>query len=205
LGHDRVVIIQDAYGYRVPYRIRYPVELHPPPGFRPDEATTWPRVEGRLEFVDGRLLFMPPCGDVQQDVTVDVAYLLRAWSQAHPDVVVGGNEAGMVLGGEMRGADAAVWRRAELGPHTGGFRRVPPVLAVEVAGQDEGEPELRVKAGWYLGRGVEVVWLVLPESREVVVLTAAADHRARMGQRIPQHPALPGLEPEVRAVFAQLE
>ena len=38
-------------------------------------------------------------------------------------------------------ADAAVFRGADVGEYTGGFRRVPPVLAVEVAGQDEREGE----------------------------------------------------------------
>lgn len=199
------VLTLDAYGYRLPYPVRYPVELHPPPGFRPDDATTWPRVEGRLEYVGGRLLYMPPCGDRQQDVTVDAAYLLRAWSGEHADFIVGGNEAGMILGGEARAADVAVWRKAEVEVHTGGYRRVAPVLAVEVAGQDEGLDELRAKARWYLDHGVLIVWIVLPESREVVVVTASGETRHVMGEQLPAHPALPGLEPAVAAFFTQLE
>jgi hypothetical protein len=34
---------------------------------------------------------------------------------------------------------------------------VPPVLAVEVTGREEGERQLRDKARWYLGAGVPVV------------------------------------------------
>jgi Uma2 family endonuclease len=196
---------QDEHGYRLPFRVRYPVELHIPPGFQPDNAATWPRVDGRLEFVGGRLLYMPPCGDVQQDVAIDVAYILKSWSREHPEFVIGGNEAGMILGTETRGADAAVWRKADVGSHTGGFRRVPPVLAVEIAALDEGEPELGAKARWYLGHGVACVWLVLPDSREVVVVTEASESRCAIGSRLPSHPSVPDLAPDVGDFFTQLE
>ncbi|MGQ0507417.1 MAG: Uma2 family endonuclease [Myxococcaceae bacterium] len=196
---------QDAQGYRLPYRVRYPVELHPPPGFKVDDGTTWPQLDGRLEFIEGRLLYMPPCGDVQQDVTMDVAYLLKSWSRAHSDFVIGGNEAGMVLGGETRAADVAVWKKSELGAHTGGFRRVAPVLAVEVAGQDEGEVDLRTKARWYLEHGASLVWIVLPASREVIVLASQLESRCSMGQKLPEHSALPELTPQVREFFTELE
>jgi Uma2 family endonuclease len=186
-------------------RVRFPVELHAPPGFRPDSPETWPRVEGRLEYVGGRLLYMPPCGDIQQDVTVDTVYVLRAWAEEHPDFVVGTNEAGMKLGEDVRGADAAVWRRGDLGGHTGGYRRIPPVLAVEVAGLDEGEHELRAKAAWYLAHGVAAVWLVFPEAHEVLALTASGETRHGRGAVLAVVPALPDLSVNVDRLFAQIE
>lgn len=196
---------QDANGYRLPFPVRYPVELHLPAGFRAEDGATWPRVEGRVEFVGGRLIYMPPCGDVQQDVAADGAFLLKSWSQAHPEYVVAGNEAGMILGGDVRAADLAVWRKSELGAHTGGFRRVPPVLAVEIAGQDESEVELKKKASWYLGVGVAICWIVLPQSREVLVVTSAGERRYQGGERLDEAPTLPGLSPEVAAFFTQLD
>jgi len=198
------MLVQDNWGYRLPYPVRYPVELHPPPGFRPEVAESWPRVEGRLEYTGGRLLYMPPCGDIQQAVAMDAAYLLMTWGRLHPEFVIGGNEAGMVLDGETRAADAAVWSRAAAGEFTGGFRRVPPILAVEIAGQDEGEPELRSKSAWYLGRGARVVWLVLPQSREVVVLMQGGESRHGVGESLPAHPDLPGLTPPAAEFFRQL-
>jgi hypothetical protein len=50
----------------LPRAVRFPVELRPPPGFDPERIETWPHVVGRLELVDGRLLYMLPCSDVQQ-------------------------------------------------------------------------------------------------------------------------------------------
>ncbi len=183
--------------------LRFPVELRPA-GFRADEPATWPDVEGRLEWVEGRLLYMPPCADVQQDVVVDVVHVLRTWSEEHVDLVVGANEAGMKLGDDVRAADAAVWRRADVGPSVGRVRHVPPLLAVEVAGQDEDERTLRAKADWYLGHGTGVVWLVLPETREVVVVTREAEARFGLGQSIAADSRLPGLVPTVDRFFAQL-
>lgn len=183
--------------------VRFPVEVRHP-GFDPDVPETWPSFAGRFEYVEGRLLYMPPCADTQQYVAVDVAHVLRAWSEGRPEFVVGGNEAGMKLGGDIRGADVAVWRRSDVGTPKGRFQQTPPVLAVEIAGEDEDEDDLRDKARWYLDHGTSRVWLVLPEIREVVVVTAAGVVRHRSGESIPVVPELPGLAPQVARFFAQL-
>jgi len=190
---------------RVPASVRFPVELEPPEGFRPEEPASWPRIDGRLEWVGGRLLYMPPCGGIQQGVSVSVVGILDRWHDQHPDFFVGGNEAGMILGKDVRGTEGAVWRRDAVFPLTGGYMRVPPILAIEVGGREEGEPELRAKAQWYLGHGVAVVWLVLPKTRDVVVVTASGETRHAVGDRLPPHPALPGLAPSVERFFRQLD
>jgi Uma2 family endonuclease len=184
--------------------VRFPLELRPS-GFSADDLKTWPEAEGRLEWVEGRLLYMPPCADVQQDVAVDVVHLLRTWSEAHPDFLIGGNEAGMKLGTDVRAADAAVWRRADVGPSVGRLRHTAPVLAVEVAGQDEDESVLRSKAEWYLRNGTGVVWLVLPESREVLVIGGDGESRHHQGEQLTARALLPDLAPAVDQFFAQLD
>jgi Uma2 family endonuclease len=148
---------------------------------------------------------MPPCADFQQDVAVDIAFVLRSWSEAHPEFVVGGNEAGMKLGGDVRAADAAVWLASDLPPRSGRVRSVPPRLAVEVSGEDEEESVLRAKARWYLEHGVAVVWLVFPDVREVLVLTAGNELRRTRGESVPANENLPGLEPPVARLFAQID
>jgi Uma2 family endonuclease len=125
---------------------------------------------------------MPPCADIQQDVAVDVVHVLRSWSDEQKAFIIGGNEAGMKLGADIRAADAAVWRRSDLGPSRGKMRVSPPVLAVEVAGQDEDEAVLREKARWYLSHGVAIVWLALPGEREVVVVRPGAPHTGENGR-----------------------
>jgi len=99
----------------------------------------------------------------------------------------------------------AVWRRAALGPRSRGVRRVAPVLAVEVAGVDDDLSDLRQKARWYLAHGVEAVWLVLPESRSVWVVTAAGESQHSGAAPLPAIASLPGLGPAVAAFFHQLD
>jgi Uma2 family endonuclease len=78
------------------------------------------------------------------------------------------------------------------------------VLSVEVTGEDETEDDLRRKAGWYLAHGVQVVWLVLPATFEVVVVRADSDRRFSLGDSLPAEPALPGLAPAVAQFFIQI-
>lgn len=147
---------------------------------------------------------MPPCGDSQGDVVAGGVGAVMGWVSSHPDYVASTNEAGMRMAGASRGADIAIWRRIDCGPQTGGFRRVPPILAVEVEGRDEEEEVLANKARWYLDHGVRVVWLVLWTTREIVVMTPLKTTRCRAGERLPPHPDLPGLEPAVADFFVQL-
>lgn len=184
--------------------VRFPVELRPA-GFNADDLTSWPDADGRLEWVAGKLLYMPPCADVQQYVAADVIHVLRSWSDTRAGMIVGGNEAGMKLGGDIRAADAAVWREQDVGRAMGKLQSVPPVLAAEIAGEDEDEEVLREKADWYLRHGVAIVWVILPETREVLVLRNDGDTRRSRGQRLPEVPQLPGLAPEVERFFVQID
>jgi Uma2 family endonuclease len=184
-------------------QVRFPVEIRVQ-GVVAEDPATWPLVEGRLESVEGRLLYMPPCADTQQYVASDVTFLLRSWAATNRDYVVGSNEAGMKLGQSVRAADAAVWRRDDVGNASGRVQTVPPVLAVEVAGTDEEESVLVDKARWYLDNGVTVVWLVLPDTREVVAMTKDHSRRYSVSDRLDESPNLPGLSPRVDEFFAQL-
>jgi Uma2 family endonuclease len=176
-----------------------------PEHFEPDRLESWPQSSGRLEYLEGALWYMPPCGEEQQETTADVVRVLTTWRQDHRDFVVGTNEAGMLLGGSVRAADAAVWRKSELGERTGGLRRVPPVLAVEVAGVEDTPALLQQKAAWYLERGVQVVWLLFPDERRVKMITPNSETILEHPDTFPAHPALPGLAPQVRDVFQQLD
>lgn len=188
----------------VPRATRFPVEVEPPPGFQPDRPATWPKLPGRFEYIGGRLYYTTPCGGIQGRVVLTLARVLDDWTEEHPEFIGASNEAGMNLDGEVRGADGAIWRRSDLGAATSGYPRVPPILAVEVAGQDEGEEHLRAKAAWYHARGVGIVWLVLPEVRQVVVLRPTGESAHGQADTLPAAPELPGLTPPVARFFRQL-
>lgn len=195
-----------AYDLTVVPRIavELPLVLPAPEGFDPYRPETWPETAGRLEYVQGRLVYMPPCGDDQQQIAADLVGELMAWRRNHPEFVVGTNEAGMILGGDVRGADGAVWKRDALGGNTGGFPRVAPVLAVEVAGRDDTVALLREKARWYLAHHVAVVWILIPGTRSALVVTDAGETAVPPGARIPPHTSLPGLEPRLEDLFRQV-
>lgn len=180
--------------------------LRTPRQFKPERLETWPQVEGRLEFHEGELRYLPPCADEQGQVVFSLVSVLGPWVRKHRDFIAGTNEQGMLLDGSVRAADGALWRRDSLADHVRGtLFRAPPVLAIEVAGQDEDAGVLREKARWYLEHGVTVVWLVFPATRAVEVLTVHQHHVVSGGKGIPPHPALPGLTPRVRAFFEQLD
>ncbi len=180
----------------------FPVQIGTPSAFDPERTETWPSLEGRLEYVDGRLLYMPPSGGDQARTVSDIVMALVGWANAHPEFAVCTNEAGMKLGTDVRAADVAVWRASEL---AGGdeIARTPPVLAIEVAGRDDGEQRLREKGRWYLEHGVGTVWIVLPAAREVVVLTADGETRTRQGE-LPPIADLPGLTVRVESLLRQV-
>jgi hypothetical protein len=73
-----------------------------------------------------------------------------------------------------------------------------------VAGLDEEEAVLRDTSAWYLAHGVCTVWVVLPESREVLVLRPGREHRLGIGERVPEAPEPPGVAPQVERFFRQL-
>jgi Uma2 family endonuclease len=113
----------------------------------------------------------------------------------------------MRLAGATRAADAAIWRRADVGPYTGGLRRVPPVLVVEVAGDATSDTEsaLREKASWYLKAGVTIVWIALPQTRALLVVTSSGATQLEASQRVPSSPELPDLSVAVSELFLQLD
>ena len=77
-------------------------------------------------------------------------------------------------------------------------------FAVEVAGTDEEEPALREKAEWYLKHGVSTVWIVLPDTNEVLFVRNEGVSRFTGGDHLPEMSELPGLRPEVAEFSTQL-
>jgi Uma2 family endonuclease len=83
--------------------------------------------------------------------------------------------------------------------------RVPPLLAVEVAGRDDDRETLIDKAQWYRAHGVQTIWIVVPKTRTVTVVDARGTTDHASGTVLPEPDELPGLRVEVRTFFVQLE
>ncbi len=54
-----------------------------------------------------------------------------------------------------------------------GYRKTPPLLAVEIVSPSQSKAEMLMKAQFYLSAGVQIVWIVWPDSRTVDVWTAS--------------------------------
>ncbi len=184
--------------------ISLPLAFPPPPGFRADDVGTWPPVEGRLEYLDGELLYMPPCAEHQQLTAADVTRTLMNWASQHPEFMVGSNEAGMMFGRDVRAGDAVVYRESDLAVRNEGLIRAIPVLVVEISGRDEPIDYLRSKAQWYIDRGVAVVWLISPQDRTVHVVTQGSEERYQVGEQLSAHAELPSLTPTVDELTEQV-
>jgi len=193
---------RECYRVELPGLV-FPVELELPEGFVPEDTSTWPQVEGRLEYVAGRLFYRPPTGALQSKTVITVGHTLMEWATRHPDFVVGGGEAGMKLGPDVRGADVAIWRK-EASPDDHTMPRTPPILAVEVTGRDDTIAKLRPKAQWYLEHGVTAVWIADSDAREALACTASGESRHRLGDRMPPVEGLPDLDIAVADLFRQV-
>lgn len=133
-------------------------------------------------------------------MAASVSWVLMDWARKTPGFDVGGNEAGIILAGEVRGLDGAVWKSTGK-KRTNRFRRSAPLLAVEVQGEDETIDSLRKKAAWYLEHGTGTVWLVLTSLNVIVVVTEAGEKRVRERERVPEPVGLKGLSPLAADVF----
>ncbi|MGH2633517.1 MAG: Uma2 family endonuclease, partial [Tepidiformaceae bacterium] len=84
-------------------------------------------------------------------------------------------------------------------------RMLPPTLAVEVRSPDETMDAQRTKGRFYRAHGVDVAWLIDPESRTVELFDEAHD-----GQTLPSDSALessylPGFSLPLAELFAVLD
>lgn len=128
---------------------------------------------GPCELIDGRIVPMTPAGAEHGNIEFDLGGELRAFIRQR--------KLGWILGGQVgiytrrnpdrvRGADIAFISKQRL-PHKPrkGFLEVAPELVVEIISPTDSWPNVRQKIKEYFAIGVERVWVVDPENREVLV------------------------------------
>jgi Uma2 family endonuclease len=107
-------------------------------------------------------------------------------------------------GPEYRLPDYAYWRPER--PVRDGKDQLPPTLAVEVRSPDEAMSDQREKCRYFRRYGVDVCWLIDPESRSVEVFEGARDGEvltAAAGAL--GSPLLPGFRLKLADLFAVLD
>jgi Uma2 family endonuclease len=78
-----------------------------------------------------------------------------------------------------------------------------PDLAIEVKSPDDTLPEMRDKATYYLTHGTRLVWLVYPEKRVVIVMSADTEAILNMDDMLSGGEVLPHFEMPVRDIFPE--
>jgi Uma2 family endonuclease len=83
------------------------------------------------------------------------------------------------------------------------FLPIAPDLAVEILSPDDVFARVMEKVEAYLQQGAQIVWIVIPDTREVLVCTSQGKYSVRDLLTAPE--LLPGFELSVSEIFAGLE
>jgi Uma2 family endonuclease len=167
---------------------------------RPENANKW------FELVRGEVIELPPPQKPHGRICARVTYFLETFLVQRGFGYATCNDAGVVLQTDpaiVRGPDVAVYKDArsweELHPKYG---EVPPRLAVEVISPNDKPGLLTEKVADYLACGVDLVWVIDPEARHIVVHRKGRELRvARDGDEVTGEDVLPGLTVKVSDCF----
>jgi Uma2 family endonuclease len=139
----------------------------------PDEL---PSGAVKYELEDGRLVVMPPPGDIHGAVGGTFMAILKLHGEwaGHGKAR---SEVGVILGrnpDRVVGPDACFIANAShpLNMSPEGYLETIPDLVVEVRSKDDTLAELEPKAGEYLAAGVKQVWVIDPIQSAAIVYQA---------------------------------
>jgi len=164
------------------------------------EYLALPEEKPYLEYVDGVVLQKPmPNANHRKLVTRFVVALDSYASRVGGDSGPEGRIA-FPASSNYRLPDAALW-----GPGVPGGDDSIPTLAVEVRSPGQTIGELRQKCRFFRRNGVQVAWLVDPESRTVEVFEGGRDSEALAAPAVLTSAALPGFELDLASLFAVLD
>lgn len=128
--------------------------------------------ERRLEFIRGEVVEVVSY-DIAGIVGMALAGPLQVYVRTNRLGFVTGSENGYRIGDDNLIPDYAfVSKDKQHRPKGETYASVVPDLVIEVKSKTDSYAALVAKVGLYLGAGVRLVWLVLPEKRRVEAFTA---------------------------------
>jgi Uma2 family endonuclease len=166
----------------------------------PENADKW------FELVRGEVIELPPPYRPHGVVANNIGRILGNYTFQIDKGYVASNDSGVILERDpdtVRGPDIAVFEDAasfaEVHPKYG---EVPPRLAVEVLSPNDRADRVIRKINDYLRNGVEIVWLVDPETRSVTIYQSNSGPREIGGtDEITAEEVLPGFRCSVAEFF----
>lgn len=132
----------------------------------------------RLELSEGKLIHMSPVGEFHSSVVAEIVYLLK--DHVRKNGGRAGTEVGVILSAEartVRGPDVHYISPAKLTPQSSNFITTIPDLVVEVVSPGDTHSEVSAKVNQYLSSGVQLIWIVDPQVRQITVY--ASDNTIR--------------------------
>ena len=175
-----------------------------------DEFYEYKFPEGKVELVRGEPRVSEPAGGPHGWVQSNLAALLLPFVNQNRLGRVFNDGVGYVLVAlprTVRNPDLA-FIRAERLPSGGpgrGFIRIAPDLAVEVLSPDESASDLEEKLDDYRTAGTPLIWVIDPERRTVMIVSADAPVRwLRADETLAAGDVIPGFSCKVTELFEGL-
>ena len=168
--------------------------------------TSLPSGDVRYELDDGKLIVMPPPGDIHGRRQAKIVRYLDSEAEERGLGEVRA-EVGIVLRrnpDRVVGADAAFILAASLPVRRSkeGYLETIPEIVVEVRSKNDTSNEVRAKKEEYFAAGVLLVWVLNPDDKTVAAHQPEAPIRTFQTSEMLTTPLLPGFEVPVAKLFA---
>ena len=163
---------------------------------------------GPCELIDGRIVRMNPTGRSHAFVESNLSSALNLFVRQR--------KLGQVLVGEVgiftrrdpdrvRAADIAFVSNERLaGTTSGGYLKIAPELVVEVISPTDRWQDMRQKLEEYFAIGVQRVWIVEPDKRDVLVYNASTEmHKYGEGDILAGEAALDSFALPIAELFEE--
>jgi len=161
---------------------------------------------GPCELIDGRIVRMNPTSLQHGDIELALGSALRDFVRKR--------RLGRVISGEVgiytrrgpdrvRAADIAFVSSERLsGTPSGGYLKIAPELVVEIISPTDRWQDVRQKIEEYFAIGVQRVWIVEPDKRDVLVCSSSTEMRKlEEGDILTGEEALDGFSMPVAELF----
>ena len=160
-----------------------------------------------FELVRGEVVEMPPAGRYHGFICLNVGSILRTYAARHGKGYACGNDSGVLIEREpdtVRGPDVSYYEDAQTAAEIDrGYGEHPPRLAVEVISPHDRVNQILQRVAELLRAGVEVVWVVDPEARDVSVCQLGKEPRLFSAEdTLTCEDVLPGFSCKVAEFFA---
>lgn len=164
------------------------------------EFLALPEEKPYLEYVDGVVLQKPMPNRDHRLLIEELVFQIGLYRRRHGGS--GGPEGRVRLpdGSGFRLPDTAYWA-----PGRYDLDDSVPTLAVEVRSPHQTLAELRRKCRSFRANGVEVCWLLDPQSRSVEVFEGDRDGERMTAESALETPAMPGFRLALSDLFAVLD